>query len=130
MVLPVLDADERHGRRHLPAATGWNKDYVCWTYKASGTAWTNAGGDWYDKNGTSQGTTPFDSVTFPAGTVATNQYSEFDVTDLVNYYRSTGTNAGFFIKAHTESDNYIAFYSLNYGTVTMRPKLEIKTTIE
>ncbi len=111
-------------------ASGWNKDYVCWTYKASGTAWTNAGGDWYDANGTAQGTTPFASVTFPAGTIATGQYYEFDVTDLVNYYRSTGTNAGFFIKAHTESDNYIAFYSLNYGTVTMRPKLEIKTTIE
>lgn len=111
-------------------ATGWNKDYVCWNNKASGVAWTNAGGDWYDLNGTSQGTTPFDSVTFTASQVATSQYYEFDVTELVNYYRSTGTNAGFLIKASTESDNYIGFYSLNNATVATRPKLEIKTTIQ
>lgn len=114
---------------YRPAA-GWNRDYVCWNNKASGVAWTNAGGDWYDLNGTSQGTTPFDSVTFTSSQVATNQYYEFDVTDLVNYYRSTGTNAGFLIKASTESDNYIAFYSLNNSTIATRPKLEITTTIQ
>jgi hypothetical protein len=55
-----------------------------------------------------------------------NKYYEFDVTDLVQaYIRGDSENTGFFLKARTESDNYIAFYSLDYPDPAMRPKLTI-----
>lgn len=93
-------------------ASAWNTSYVCWANRVSGTAWTNAGGDWYDSTGTAQGTTPFDSVTFAAATVPDNAYHDWDVTDLVQaYVGGTYTNTGFLLKAGTENLNYIAFYS-------------------
>ncbi len=88
-------------------------------------AWTNAGGDWYDKNGTAQGNIPFASATFGAAQTATSQYYAFDVTALVNSYIASGQNAGFFVKARTESDNYIAFYGLSAADTATYPKLEI-----
>ncbi|WP_394697886.1 disaggregatase related repeat-containing protein [uncultured Methanomethylovorans sp.] len=104
----------------------WDPNYVCWNNRASGTAWNTAGGDWYDKNGVSQGTTPYDSVTFSANTVPDNRYYEFDVTDLVQAYVSgTYTNTGFFLKANTESNNYIAFYSSDWSNATQKPKLTV-----
>ncbi|MCE5229060.1 DNRLRE domain-containing protein [bacterium] len=106
-------------------AYGWNHDYACWNNKANGVAWTHAGGDWYDKNGTAQGSTPYASVTFNATQAATNQYYAFDVTALVNEYLKSGQNAGFFIKARTESDNYIAFDGLAATDSATLPKLEV-----
>ncbi|MCE5229058.1 DNRLRE domain-containing protein [bacterium] len=106
-------------------AYGWNHDYACWNNKSNGVAWTHAGGDWYDQNGTAQGSTPYASITFSASQAATNQYYAFDVTALVNEYLKSGQNAGFFIKAHTESDNYIAFYGLASTETAKLPKLEI-----
>jgi hypothetical protein len=104
----------------------WNPSYVCWANRASGTAWTNAGGDWYDSTGTAQGSSPFASVTFAAATVPDNMFHDFDVTDLVQAYVSgTYSNYGFLLKASTENSNYIAFYSKEYSNASMRPKLTI-----
>ena len=98
----------------------WNPSSVTWN------SWTTEGGSWYDKNGTSQGSTPYTSITFPAKTVPDNKYYEFDVTQLVQeYVCGKYTNTGFFIKARTESGNYIAFYSSDYPNASMRPKLTV-----
>ena len=106
----------------------WDPKYVTWNSRASGTLWTTAGGNWFDKNGVAQGTTPYASVTFPAGTVPDNKYYEFDVTQLVQEYVSGTANTGFFLKAKTEGNNYIAFYSSEYSNAAMKPKLTITAT--
>ncbi|WP_370573548.1 disaggregatase related repeat-containing protein [Methanomethylovorans sp.] len=104
----------------------WDPKYVSWRYSASGKSWTNAGGSWYDKNGVSQGITPYASVTFPAGTVPDNKYYEFDVTELVQEYISgESNNTGFLLKAKDENGNYIAFYSSDWANASQRPKLTI-----
>ena len=104
----------------------WDPKYVTWNSRISGTSWSNAGGSWYDKNAVSQGTTPYASMTFAAGTVPGNKYYDFDVTQLVQEYVSGKyKNTGFFLKAKTESGNYIAFYSSEYSNTAMRPKLTI-----
>jgi len=104
----------------------WDPKYVTWNNRASGTPWTNAGGNWFDKNGVSQGTTPYASVTFSASKVPDNKYYEFDVTQLVKEYVSGKyKNTGFFIKAKTESGNYIAFYSSEASNAAQKPKLTI-----
>ncbi len=106
----------------------WDPSYVTWNNRASGTTWSTAGGYWYDKNGVAQGTTPYASVTFPAGTVADNNYYEFDVTQLVQEYVSGTANTGFFLKAKTENGNYIAFYSSEWSDASQRPKLTVTMT--
>ncbi|AGB48659.1 PDK repeat-containing protein [Methanomethylovorans hollandica DSM 15978] len=110
---------------YRPAAD-WDPRYVSWTNRASGTKWTTAGGNWYDKNGAAQGSTPYASVTFAASTVPGNRYYDFDVTQLVQEYVSGKfKNTGFFLKARTESGNYIAFYSSEWSNAAQRPKLTI-----
>jgi PKD repeat protein len=107
----------------------WDPKYVSWNYRASGTAWSTAGGNWYDKNGAAQGSTPYATLTFPASTVPGNKYYDFDVTQLVQQYVSgTYENTGFFLKAKSESGNYIAFYSAESSNTAMRPKLTITST--
>lgn len=107
----------------------WDPKYVSWKNSASGKAWTNAGGSWYDKNGVSQGTTPYASVTFPAATVPGNKYYDFDVTQLVqDYVSGKYVNTGLFLKAKTESGNYIAFYSSDWTNAAQRPKLTVTST--
>ena len=104
----------------------WNPKYVTWYYYDYRKAWKPVGGAWFDVNGIAQGTAPYASVTFPAGTVPDNQYHEFDVTQLVQEYVSdTYENTGFFIKAKTESGNYIAFYSSDWPNADQRPKLTV-----
>jgi hypothetical protein len=106
----------------------WDPKYVSWSNRASGTPWSTPGGNWFDKNGVSQGNTPYASLTLPAGTVPGNKYYEFDVTQLVQEYVSgKNKNTGFFLKAKTESGNYIAFYSSEYSNAAMRPKLTVTT---
>ncbi|WP_321419082.1 disaggregatase related repeat-containing protein [uncultured Methanomethylovorans sp.] len=106
----------------------WDPKYVSWNNRASGTAWSTAGGNWYDQNGAAQGSTPYATLTFPASTVPGNKYYDFDVTQLVQEYVSgTYDNTGFFLKAKTESGNYIAFYSTDSSTASRRPKLTITT---
>jgi len=107
----------------------WDPKYVTWNNRASGTPWSTAGGNWYDKNGVAQGSTPYASLTFPAGTVPGNKYYEFDVTQLVQEYVSGEyDNTGFFLKAKTESGNYIAFYSSDWSNSAQRPKLTVTST--
>jgi PKD repeat protein len=107
----------------------WDPEYVSWNYRTSGTPWNTAGGNWYDKNGISQGSTPYASLTFPASTVAGNKYYEFDVTELVQEYVSGEyDNTGFFLKARTESGNYIAFYSSDWSNTAQQPKLSVTAT--
>ncbi|WP_321419472.1 disaggregatase related repeat-containing protein [uncultured Methanomethylovorans sp.] len=112
---------------YRPAA--WDPNYVNWNYRASGTAWNTAGGNWYDKNGITQGSTPYATLTFPASTVPDNKYYDFDVTQLVQEYISGKyKNTGFFIKEKTESGNYIAFYSNEWSNNGQKPKLIITTS--
>ena len=104
----------------------WDPKYVSWNNRMNGISWSKAGGDWYDQNGISQGSTPYASLAFSAKTVPGNKYYEFDVTKLVQQYiNGTYKNTGFFIKAGTESGNYIAFYSSEYSNAAMRPKLTV-----
>nr|WP_172635214.1 disaggregatase related repeat-containing protein [Methanomethylovorans hollandica] len=104
----------------------WDPKYVTWNSRTSGTLWTTVGGNWYDKNAVSQGTTPYASATFAAGTIPDNKYYDFDVTQLVQEYVSGKyKNTGFFLKAKTESGNYIAFYSAEASNTAVRPKLTI-----
>ncbi len=37
----------------------WDPKYVTWNSRMSGVSWSNAGGNWYDKNGDSQGSAPY-----------------------------------------------------------------------
>jgi len=104
----------------------WDPKYVTWNTSMSGVPWTTAGGDWFDKNGNAQGNVPYASVTFRASTVPDNKYYDFDVTQLVQeYIRGTYENTGFFLKARTESGNYIAFYSSEWSNTDQRPKLVV-----
>lgn len=113
---------------YRPAA--WVAGYACWTNRILNTAWSHAGGDWWDSANSSQGTTPYASVTFTNSTVPDNAYHNWTVTTLVQAYVSgTYTNTGFLLKASSESDNYIAFYSNDYTDTTKRPKLVISYTV-
>ncbi len=104
----------------------WDPRYVTWNSRLSGTAWTTAGGNWFDKNGVAQGATPYASLTFAGSKVPDNKYYDFDVTQLVQEYVSGKyKNTGFFLKARTESGNYIAFYSSKWSNAAQRPKLTV-----
>jgi len=104
----------------------WDPKYVTWNSRMSGVLWSNVGGNWYDRNGVAQGTTPYASLAFAGSKVPDNKYYEFDVTSLVqDYISGKYKNTGFFLKAKTESGNYIAFYSLESSNAAVRPKLTI-----
>ncbi|AGB49999.1 Ig-like domain-containing protein [Methanomethylovorans hollandica DSM 15978] len=105
----------------------WNPEHVTWYYYDYHRAWQPVGGAWFDVNNIAQGNVPYASVTFPASTVPDNQYHDFDVTQLVQEYISgTYENTGFFLKASTESGNYIAFYSSEWSNPDQRPKLTVE----
>ncbi|WP_370573446.1 disaggregatase related repeat-containing protein, partial [Methanomethylovorans sp.] len=107
----------------------WDPKYVTWRSRASGTLWSTAGGNWFDKNGVSQGSTPYASLTFAGSKTPDNKYYELDVTQLVqDYVSGKYKNAGFFLKAKTESGNYIAFYSTDWSNAAQRPKLTVTST--
>jgi uncharacterized membrane protein len=113
-------------------ASSWNPGYVSWNKRDKGISWKNAGGDWYDKNGVSQGSTPYATITLKGSALPDNRYYELDVTDLVNEYISGKyENTGFIIKARTESNNYIAFYSSEAGNENQKPGLSVieKTSV-
>jgi PKD repeat protein len=107
-------------------ASIWNSSYVSWNKKDNNIAWSNHGGDWYDKNGILQGSTPYATLSLKASSLTSNSYCEFDVTNLVGEYTSGKySNTGFFIKARNESDNYVAFYSAQCGNANEVPKLKL-----
>jgi hypothetical protein len=108
----------------------WNPEYVSWNSKDANTPWDNPGGDWFDKNGVSQGDEPYASITFNAGDMPDNRHYEFDVTELVqDYVSGEFENTGFFLKARDESNNYIAFYSSGWDGQDQRPQLNIDNTV-
>ncbi|HIH74094.1 MAG TPA: DNRLRE domain-containing protein [Methanosarcina sp.] len=73
-----------------------------------------------------QGNTPYATITIKGSTLPDNRYYELNVTDLVKEYTAGKyENTGFFIKAQSESNNYIAFYSNDCGNKTQLPKLQI-----
>ncbi|AKB20003.1 hypothetical protein MSWHS_3140 [Methanosarcina sp. WWM596] len=110
---------------YRPAST-WNSDYISWNKKDKDVSWKNPGGDWYDKNGVPQGSTPYATITIEGSNLPDNRYYELDVTDLVKEYTSGKyENTGFLIKARTESNNYIAFYSSDCGNEDQEPKLQL-----
>ena len=110
-------------------ASAWNSSYVSWNKKDKGISWNNAGGDWYDKNGVLQGSTPYATITIKGGNFPDNKYCELNVTDLVKEYTSGKyANTGFLIKARNESNNYIAFYSSDCGVESQKPKLDLVYT--
>jgi uncharacterized membrane protein len=112
---------------YRPAST-WNESYVSWNKRDKNVAWKNAGGDWYDKNGVLQGSTPYATFTIKGSTLPDNRYYELDVTGLVKEYTSEKyANTGFLIKAKNENNNYIAFYSNDWGKETQKPKLNVIT---
>ncbi|WP_243466605.1 disaggregatase related repeat-containing protein [Methanosarcina mazei] len=97
-------------------ASSWNTSYVSWNKRDKNVAWKNAGGDWYDKNGVLQGSTPYATFTIRGSAFPDNRYYELDVTELVKEYTSGKyENTGFLIKARNENNNYIAFYSNECG---------------
>ncbi|RXA19705.1 DNRLRE domain-containing protein, partial [Methanosarcina sp. MSH10X1] len=108
----------------------WNPDHVSWNKKDKGIAWNNAGGDWYDRNGVLHGSTPYATLTLKANSLPDNKYCKLNVTDLVKEYVSGKyANTGFLIKARSEGDNYIAFYSADCGNVSQVPELNITKRI-
>lgn len=97
---------------YRPAST-WNESYVSWNKRDKGIAWKNAGGDWYDKNGVAQGSDPYATITIKGSALPDNRYYGLDVINLVKEYVSGKyQNTGFLVKARTENNDYIAFYSL------------------
>jgi uncharacterized membrane protein len=110
---------------YRPAST-WNQNYVSWNKKDEYFSWKNSGGDWYDKNGISQGDTPYATITLKGSDLPDNRYYELDVTDLIKEYASEKyENTGFFIKSRNESKNYVAFYSSDWKNEDQQPKLHI-----
>lgn len=107
----------------------WDTNFATWNARNETTNWVVAGGDWYDAVDTLNGSVPFASVTFSGNTVPDNGYHELDVTSLVQeYVGGTYTNTGFFIKAQTEVDNYIAFYSQRFAITSKMLKLVVQYT--
>ncbi|WP_422544934.1 disaggregatase related repeat-containing protein [Methanosarcina sp.] len=108
-------------------ASAWNSSYVSWNKKNNGIFWNNSGGDWYDKNGVLQGSTPYATLTLKASDLPDNRYYQLNVTGLVNEYLSRKyANTGFLVKARSENNNYIAFYSADCGNASQAPKLNIE----
>lgn len=107
----------------------WCEEHVTWQQKELNTPWKNLGGDWYDRNGVSQGSTPYATITISRDETPDNRYNELDVTELVQEYVSGKyENTGFLIKAREEDENYIAFYSSNWKNKDQKPKLTIEYT--
>jgi len=99
---------------------------VSWNKKNANVAWNNAGGDWYDRNGVLQGSTPYATLTLKASSLPDNRYYELNVTDLVKeYVNGKYENTGFLLKARNENGNYIAFYSADCGNTSQVLKLNL-----
>ncbi|MGB9927529.1 MAG: disaggregatase related repeat-containing protein [Methanosarcina sp.] len=107
-------------------ASAWDPGNVSWNMKNNVSFWNNPGGDWYDKNGVLQGNSPYATLTINASSLPNNTFCELNVTQLVREYAGGKyTNTGILIKARTESNNYIAFYSSECGNTSRTPKLNI-----
>ncbi len=111
-------------------ASAWDSSYVSWSKKNKSTTWKNSGGDWYDKKGVLQGSTPYATLILKASSLPGNRYYQLNVTDLVKEYVSGKyANTGFLIKARNENSNYVAFYSVDCGNKSQVPKLSMKVRL-
>jgi len=105
----------------------WCEEHVTWQVSETGSPWKNPGGDWYDKNGVQQGNTPYATMVIKADNLPDYRYYELDVTGLVQeYIGEEYENTGFFIKARSEENDYIAFYSSEWQNKNQRPELTIE----
>ncbi len=105
----------------------WCEEHISWGAREINTPWKNPGGDWYDKNGVSQGSTPYSTITFKGSSFPDNRYYELDVTELVKEYISGKyENTGFLIKTRAEDSDYIAFYSSEWQNKNQMPRLSIE----
>lgn len=105
----------------------WCEEHITWEEMEVDTPWKNVGGDWYDKNGILQGSSPYATITISGDDTPDNRYYELNVTELVQeYVGGKYENTGFLIKAREEDNNYIAFYSSNWQNKNQRPKLTIE----
>ena len=103
----------------------YDSKYTCWNNRIANTAWTNPGGDWYDKNDVLSGSVPFGSLTFTASTLPDHVYHDMDITELVQKYcNGTYQNTGILLKAQTEDSNFVGFYSQR-----MLNNVQLKLTI-
>ncbi|MGB9929231.1 MAG: disaggregatase related repeat-containing protein [Methanosarcina sp.] len=108
-------------------AESWNSDYLTWNNKDRNLAWTQPGGDWYDKNGVLQGDTPYATITLKGIDIADYRYYELDVTELVQEYASGEyENTGFLIKTTYENSDYVAFCSSDNLNKNQHPKLIVE----
>lgn len=109
-------------------AFAWNPDSVSWKSRDLEKEWNNPGGDWYDKNEVTQGSEPYATLTIKGNELPDNKYHELDITDLAKEYLSGKyENTGLLLKAKSEKDNYVAFYSSNFGE-DKKPMLKITET--
>lgn len=107
----------------------WCEEHITWQQRELNIPWKNLGGDWYDKNGVFEGSTPYATITISGSETPDNHYYDLDVTELVREYTSGKyENTGFLIKDREENKNYIAFYSSNWQNKNQRPKLTIEYT--
>jgi len=103
-----------------------NSAYTSWNKKTSTDGWITPGGDWYDKDDVLNGSIPFGTLKISANVKPDNKYHTIDVTELVKkYVDGVYDNTGFFIKAKTAYDNYIAFYNGNVLASNKKPELNI-----
>jgi hypothetical protein len=102
----------------------WKEDEVTWNSRETGSAWAIAGGTWFDADNTPMGTNPYASYTIQAEQEASNAYILIDVTNLTKEL-AEDNNRGYLLKARTESDNYIGFYSMDNGNPDRVPLLTI-----
>jgi len=101
--------------------TDWTETGVTWNSRATGIAWTTAGGD-YD-------------TTVTAGTstgITANVWREWDVTtDVQTFINGSYPNYGWLIKDAAEDDEgckRFLYRSREYTEADKRPKLEVTYT--
>jgi len=87
----------------------------------SGTAWTNAGGDWIDNADQAQGTSAFDAIA-----PTSNNWHSWDVTTIVQHWVSDGDpNYGFIIFANDLNTQKVKAHGAYKTTATKAQKLII-----
>lgn len=89
-----------------------------------GSTWQNAGGDWADKNGTAQGTTPYATVM-----ANVNGWYSWDLTPLVQAWTSgSAPNYGVLLIAEASATGYGQAYGSGHTTTSVHPRLVVTYT--
>ena len=94
--------------------SSWDASYVDWNNRTLNISWSNTGIDWFDRDGTQQGTKPYDSINITTNLVPNTSYFEFDVTNLVKQFANgSKQNNGILLKTSLENEDYVAVYVAN-----------------